>query len=144
MFWKRNMQCYPKNIIDWFRNCIISNTFFIHSAPMLADYLKQCMKTPIEENVTLKGGIGAGTFKKMGKVTEMKSCIQLCCKEMSCDVAFMSAQNCYAVECVSDDQCESTTTDTSDVQVLIAHVKKKAKKSCKYASYNHMYLFTVI
>jgi roadblock/LC7 domain-containing protein len=90
------------------------------------------MKTPIEENVTLKGGIGAGTFKKMGKVTEMKSCIHLCCKEMSCDVAFMSAQNCYAVECVSDDECESTTTDTSDVQVLIAHVKKVAKKSCKY------------
>ena len=92
------------------------------------------MKTPIEENVTLKGGIGAGTFKKMGKVTEMKSCIQLCCKDMSCDVAFMSAQNCYAVECVSDDECESTTTDTSDVQVLIAHVKKIAKKSCKFST----------
>ena len=92
------------------------------------------MKTPIEENVTLKGGIGAGTFKKMGKVTEMKSCIQLCCKDMSCDVAFMSAQNCYAVECVSDDECESTTTDTSDVQVLIAHVKKIAKKSCTFSN----------
>ncbi|XP_028404371.1 uncharacterized protein LOC114527010 [Dendronephthya gigantea] len=99
------------------------------AVPLLADYLQQCLKTPIEENVTLKGGIGAGTFKKMGKVTEMKSCIQLCCKELSCDVAFMSAQNCYAVECVSDDECESTTTDTSDVQVLIAHVKKRAKKS---------------
>lgn len=91
-------------------------------------YVEQCLKTPIEENVTLKGGIGAGTFKKMGKVTEMKSCIELCCKAMSCDVAFMSARNCYAVECVSDDECESTTTDTSDVQVLIAHVKKKARK----------------
>ena len=110
-------------------NAICSVYFLV---PLLADYLQQCMKTPIEENVTLKGGIGAGTFKKMGKVTEMKSCIQLCCKEMSCDVAFMSAQNCYAVECVSDDECESTTTDTSDVQVLIAHVKKKAKKSCEY------------
>lgn len=106
------------------------------------------MKTPIEENVTLKGGIGAGTFKKMGKVTEIKSCIQLCCKDMSCDVAFMSAQNCYAVECVSDDECESTTTDTSDVQVLIAHVKKIAKKSCKFSNYTcsnemHLYIPTV-
>ena len=106
---------------------------------MLADYLQQCLKTPIEENVTLKGGIGAGTFKKMGKVTEMRSCIQLCCKEMSCDVAFMSAQNCYAVECVSDDECESTTTDTSDVQVLIAHVKKIKKKAgrCQMKTKKH-------
>ena len=93
---------------------------------MLAD---QCMNTPIEENVKLKGGMNAGTFRNMGKVTEMRACIHLCCREMSCDVALMSARNCYGVECVSDDACESITADTSDAQVLIAHVKNNATKS---------------
>lgn len=93
-----------------------------------SDYLQNCKKTLVEENVTLKGGIGAGTFRNLGKVTSMESCIELCCKTSTCDVAFLSAAKCYGVECVSDEECKSTATDTSDVRVLIAHVRTGHKK----------------
>ncbi|XP_022801241.1 uncharacterized protein LOC111338939 [Stylophora pistillata] len=93
-----------------------------------SDYLQNCKNTKIEENVTLKGGIGAGTFRKLGKVTSMESCIELCCKTATCDVAFLSASKCYGVECVSDDECKATATDTSDIKVLIAHVRTGHKK----------------
>ncbi|XP_048590388.1 uncharacterized protein LOC116617788 isoform X2 [Nematostella vectensis] len=95
------------------------------------EYLEACKKTKIEENVTLRGGIGAGTFRKLAKVTSMASCIELCCKTSSCDVAFLSNMKCYGVECVSDAECESTTTDTSDTKVLIAHVRTGKKKEGK-------------
>lgn len=90
--------------------------------------LETCKNTKVEENVTLRGGIGAGTFKKLAKVTSMASCVELCCKNPSCDVAFMSGLKCYAVECVSDDECESTATDTSETKVLIAHVRPGKNK----------------
>ncbi|KAJ7382462.1 hypothetical protein OS493_034622 [Desmophyllum pertusum] len=93
-----------------------------------SNYLENCKNTKIEENVTLKGGIGAGTFRKLGKVTSMESCIELCCKTSTCDVAFLSASKCYGVECVSDEECEATATDTSDIKVLIAHVRTGHKK----------------
>lgn len=93
-----------------------------------SNYLQSCKNTKIEENVTLKGGIGAGTFRKLGKVTSMESCIELCCKTATCDVAFLSAAKCYGVECVSDDECKATATDTSDIKVLIAHVRTGHKK----------------
>ena len=93
-----------------------------------SDYLENCKKTLVEENVTLKGGIGAGTFRILGKVMSMESCIELCCKTSTCDVAFLSASKCYGVECVSDEECKSTATDTSDVRVLIAHVRTGHKK----------------
>lgn len=93
-----------------------------------SDYLQNCKKTLVEENVTLKGGIGAGTFRILGKVISMESCIELCCKTSTCDVAFLSASKCYGVECVSDEECKSTATDTSDVRVLIAHVRTGHKK----------------
>ena len=93
-----------------------------------SNYLENCKNTKIEENVTLKGGIGAGTFRKLGKVTSMESCIELCCKTSTCDVAFLSAAKCYGVECVSDEECKATATDTSDIKVLIAHVRTGHKK----------------
>ncbi|CAH3168882.1 unnamed protein product [Pocillopora meandrina] len=93
-----------------------------------SNYLQNCKNTKIEENVTLKGGIGAGTFRKLGKVTSMVSCIDLGWKTATCDVAFLSAAKCYGVECVSDDECKATATDTSDIKVLIAHVRTGHKK----------------
>lgn len=93
-----------------------------------AEYLRNCKNTKVERDVTLKGGIGAGTFRKLGKVTTMGSCIQLCCKTSTCDVAFLSSSKCYGVECVSDEECQSTATDTSDTRVLIAHVRTGHKK----------------
>ena len=40
-----------------------------------------------------------------------------------CGVAFKSKDRCYGVECVSDDSCETVTTERGDTAVEISHVR---------------------
>ena len=66
-----------------------------------------CSQSTIQQNVTLKGGIRAGYFRKLAQYVAMQLCVDLCCEEKGCDVAFMSGKNCFGVQCFSEDQCQT-------------------------------------
>ena len=77
----------------------------------------------MQKNTKLREGIGAGTFHHLGYTPNMETCVDLCCKMPLCGVAFRSKDRCYGVECVSDDSCETVTTEAGDTPVEISHVR---------------------
>ena len=51
----------------------------------------QCKSGQIYKEMTLKGGINAGTYKDVGGVSTMEECQKKCCEFNACDLAFMLA-----------------------------------------------------
>jgi len=72
--------------------------------------------------VTLRGGINAGTFKKLAQFVAMQLCIRLCCEEKGCDVALMSGKNCYGVQCFSEELCTAVAAKKAPSSLMISHV----------------------
>lgn len=66
-----------------------------------------CTNSEIIQNMTLRGGIGAGRFKDRGKMDDFRQCIKICCIAKRCDLAFMLRNNCFSVECVNEELCEA-------------------------------------
>lgn len=88
-----------------------------------------CAQSPIKTNVTLKGGIEAGYFRKLAQHVAMKLCIELCCEEKGCDVAFMSGKNCYGVQCFNEELCRAFPAKKNVTEpVMISHVTFKGEK----------------
>ncbi|XP_048589005.1 uncharacterized protein LOC5518116 isoform X2 [Nematostella vectensis] len=85
-------------------------------------------RTHIARNKTLAGGLEAGTFKFLGKVKAMKSCMRMCCALRSCDVAYMFDRNCFSISCFSPDLCHVTDFPTSNGDVEISTMVKTVKK----------------
>ena len=71
-----------------------------------------CTQSEEKHNVTLRGGLGAGHFKDMGKVPGMQKCINFCCMQEHCDVALMLLENCFTVICHNKRLCESVPAKT--------------------------------
>eukprot|EP00112_Aurelia_sp_Birch-Aquarium-sp1_P020371 Seg523.12 transcript_id=Seg523.12/GoldUCD/mRNA.D3Y31 product="hypothetical protein" protein_id=Seg523.12/GoldUCD/D3Y31 len=91
-----------------------------------------CGQSEIQHNVTLKGGIRAGYFRKLAQYVAMKLCVELCCEEKGCDVAFMSGRNCYGVQCFSEEQCQSIPAKhLPSEQIFVSHVTFKGEGSHK-------------
>jgi len=89
-----------------------------------------CNQSPIQTNMTLKGGIEAGYFRKLAEHVAMQLCIELCCEEKGCDVAFMSGKNCYGVQCFSVELCQaSPAMKKVSENVMIAHVTIKGERA---------------
>lgn len=90
---------------------------------------ESCKQSAIKSNVTLKGGIEAGYFRKLAEHVTMQLCIELCCEEKGCDVAFMTGKNCYGVQCFSVEFCQALpakkkVTDT----IMISQVTIKGER----------------
>ena len=97
-----------------------------------------CGESEIEQNVTLKGGIHAGYFRKLAQYVAMKLCVELCCEEKGCDVAFMTGRNCYGVQCFSEEQCQSIPAKSlPSEQIFVSHVtfKGEGSKECQRCCY---------
>ena len=82
-----------------------------------------CKWTPIVRNGKLKGGIGSGTFHRLGETPNMETCVDLCCHMDLCGVAFRNKVDCFGIQCDSDESCESIPADQNDTYVEIAHVR---------------------
>ena len=95
-----------------------------------------CGQSEIEHNVTLRGGIRAGYFRKLAQYVAMKLCVELCCEEKGCDVAFMTGRNCYGVQCFSEEQCQSIPTKGfPSEQIFVSHVTFKGEGSKSLRAY---------
>lgn len=84
--------------------------------------IESCLQSPIKQNVTLRGGINAGSFKKLAQYVAMQLCIRLCCEEKGCDVALMSGKNCYGVQCFSEELCTAVPARKAPSSLMISHV----------------------
>ena len=83
-----------------------------------------CTTISVHHNTTLQGGIGAGVFDDKGKVISMEKCIELCCKEKNCSLAFKIRNNCYTVICYNEKLCRSVPVHNVNIQPLIAYVAR--------------------
>lgn len=87
--------------------------------------LPTCTHIDLKQGVTLRNGIKAGKFTRQGMVRDMQTCIDACCQDPKCNVAFMPGHVCYTVECASDTSCEAVPATASSAvngSVKISHI----------------------
>lgn len=93
--------------------------------------LGECRTSPVQNDVTLVGGINAGKFTDLGDADNISICTQRCCMKDACDVAFMLEGECYGVSCVNDSLCETrparNPTRYNPKIAYVYHDKKKDK-----------------
>lgn len=111
--------------------------------------LPTCTHLDIKHDVTLRGGIKSGNFTKLGYLRDMQTCIDACCQDQKCDVAFMPGHVCYSVSCFSEKLCESipaVPSTAANKSVRISHVVRgggkgddleQFKKTQGMAKYTH-------
>ncbi|RMX60284.1 hypothetical protein pdam_00021442 [Pocillopora damicornis] len=99
-----------------------------NSTKNLQGPIESCAQSPIRQNVTLRGGINAGSFKKLAQFVAMQLCIRLCCEEKGCDVALMSGKNCYGVQCFSEELCTAVLAKKAPSSLMISHVTIKGEE----------------
>ena len=66
-------------------------------------------------------------FKQLGKVRNMKECIDKCCDIEQCDLAMMSygGKNCYGVACFSENLCQMLPSYPTKISFDVAHVSRR-------------------
>ena len=97
----------------------------------------QCTHSPISTNVTLRGGVKAGKFSNLGEVESMHMCTALCCAKPTCDLAFMIGETCVAVECASEEMCQTVRARPTGFNPKISYIRRReinqsVKKGVKY------------
>lgn len=93
--------------------------------------LPGCTHLDQRDNVTLRGGIKSGKFTKHGVVKSMDTCIDQCCQDKNCDVAFMPGTTCYTVKCYSEYSCQSIPAMPSNLPlggIQISHIIRNGGK----------------
>ena len=91
------------------------------SSPRFPD---NCRYSKSEKNVTLRGGLNAGTFLDTGVVDNITECVDNCCQATKCDVAFMIVKRCFLVTCYSSSLCQSTPTRNSGYFTEIVRIAR--------------------
>ena len=81
-----------------------------------------CNPMKVLTKVTLKGGLKAGDFTDIGKVGTMGECYSSCCKQPTCNLAFMLGQNCFSVKCYNKALCGTMKAQPSIFNPQIAYV----------------------
>lgn len=101
-----------------------------------------CKESAIQQNVTLKGGIDAGYFRKLAQHVAMRLCVELCCEEKGCDVAFMWGKNCYGVQCFTHELCSTVPASSRKVSglLMISHVTFHGQKGICLLMYFFLFL----
>ena len=79
----------------------------VHKHPGLTDSHSLCPHSSVEHNVGLRRGLKTGNFTYIGELFDIKTCLEVCCRDPDCDIAFMLGQSCYTVHCASELVCRS-------------------------------------
>merc|ERR1711962_355598 len=58
-----------------------------------------CLQSMVYYGVALRGGWTAGKFSDRGFVPSLKRCIDLCCKDLQCDLIMLLSQKCFTIHC---------------------------------------------
>ena len=92
----------------------------------------QCRAGEIYKEMTLKGGINAGTYKDVGGVSIMEECQKKCCEFSACDLAFMLAGSCYLVGCKDQKECAMQPAKESSFKPTISYVTRWNDEGVKH------------
>ena len=83
-----------------------------------------CIPGMVEHDVTLGGGIKAGSYTEQGEVLNMHECVELCCKHNRCDVAMLIKGICYTVSCYEQKNCVSVPVRRIQYHPSLVHVRR--------------------
>lgn len=84
----------------------------------------QCNESSINYNILFKHGHQAGRFQKVSNIKDMTSCIGKCCQTRDCDVAFMSLNNCYMVDCKNMESCVTKYLKRPKYETMMSFVSR--------------------
>nr|XP_058966247.1 uncharacterized protein LOC131792849 [Pocillopora verrucosa] len=82
----------------------------------------QKSQSKIFSNKTLVGGLEAGRFSFEGVVSDMHMCMDRCCAQQGCNVAYMVDKNCFSVACYSPSLCKISDTSSTNGDVEISTI----------------------
>ena len=85
---------------------------------------ENCRYGNAEKQMTLRGGLNAGSFLEIGVVANIEQCVNHCCHTTTCDVAFMITKRCFLVKCYSSRLCESIPVRNVDYLTQIVHMSR--------------------
>ncbi len=86
-----------------------------------------CISGEVEHDVTLGGGIKAGSYTEQGEVLDMHECVEWCCKEKRCDVAMVIKGICYTVSCYDQEKCVSVPVRRIQYHPALVHVRRRKR-----------------
>lgn len=92
----------------------------------------KCEPSKVYKEVTLKGGINAGTYKDVGGVSTMDDCQKKCCEFPACDLAFLLAGSCYLVGCYDQKNCAMQQAKESQFNPQISYVTRWNTEGVKH------------
>jgi len=93
----------------------------------------QCQPGKVFKEVTLKGGINAGTYKDVGSVKSMEECSSKCCEFAACDLAFMLSSRCYLVGCSEGKNCQIQKAKPSPYHPSVTYIERWNKEGVKHS-----------
>ena len=85
---------------------------------------EHCRYGNAEKQMTLRGGLNAGSFLETGVVANIEQCVNHCCHATTCDVAFMIMKRCFLVKCHSSRLCESIPVRNVGYLTQIVHMSR--------------------
>lgn len=90
---------------------------------------RSCYPTKIHSSVSLQYGPDSGDFYDYGEIGNAEECIDLCCEDKQCDVAFMIGKTCYTVSCITFQKCRMVpASKNAKLTSKLAYVVKKSDK----------------
>lgn len=54
----------------------------------------------------------------------MRECIEKCCDDASCDLAFMFGDHCYSVQCQNEKLCQAVLAKPSHLEPKVSYVTR--------------------
>ena len=84
-----------------------------------------CEKKDILYDHRFTAGMKAGIFRDHGEVSDFDSCIMYCCKDRSCNAAYMVDKTCYSVKCFSEKSCETFGVPKFFLNPIISFVDRR-------------------
>lgn len=97
-------------------------------------------------------GVKAGVFTDHGEVSDFESCVTYCCKDTSCNVAYMVDRTCYSVKCYTSKSCETFSVPKFFLNPIISFIERNGDtinvisdvKDSDYGLTHHNYTVTLI
>ncbi|XP_022798423.1 uncharacterized protein LOC111336565 isoform X1 [Stylophora pistillata] len=102
----------------------------------------QKSQSEIFSNKTLVGGLEAGKFSFEGVVSDMHMCMDRCCAQQGCNVAYMVDNNCFSVACYSPSLCKISDTSSTNGDVEISTILESTAE--RPAEKHSMVLYVII
>ena len=103
-----------------------------HKHPGHAKSQSACTYSAIEHNVGLRYGLKTGHFSYIGELLHIKACLEVCCHDSDCDVAFMLDQSCYTVNCTNESVCCSVPYHEHKYSTKAVFVTRRFNKAASW------------